>query len=169
VESDPDFYKAGNSLGVKNGTEGIVAGVVKGAVAMRKGFDVLVIVDQLPAAGPRNPLPAPFVQAVVFALGVPTPRGGSPTIQTLWKDKRAVAIWNKITLRPATETFHEFLVEVPLKGTFGEDWYKREMAKPVEADRHIIVRWLKGYREQQAKHVPANHVAGARFVSTPKS
>jgi hypothetical protein len=38
--------KPGDSLGVKNGTEGIVAGVVKGAGAMRKGFDVLVIVDQ---------------------------------------------------------------------------------------------------------------------------
>jgi hypothetical protein len=105
-------------------------------------------------------LPEPLVKAVVSALQTPPARGGPPTIQALWNDKRAIAIWNKITLRPATETFHEFLVEAPLKGTFGEDWYKREIAKPVEADRHILVRWLKGYRELQAKHVPANHAAG---------
>jgi hypothetical protein len=48
---NPDFYKTGDSLGVKNGIEGVVAAVVKGAGAMRKGFEVLVIVDQLPAAG----------------------------------------------------------------------------------------------------------------------
>jgi hypothetical protein len=66
-------------------------------------------------------------------------------------------------IRPATETFHEFLIEVPLKGTLGETWYKREMAKSVEADRHIVVRWLKGFREQQRKHLPANHQPGQVF------
>jgi hypothetical protein len=43
-----DIRTPGVSLGVKNGTEGIVAGIVKGAGAMRKGFDALVIVDQQP-------------------------------------------------------------------------------------------------------------------------
>lgn len=113
-----DMRKPGVSLGVKNGTEGIVPGIVKGAGAMRKGFDSLVIVDQQPAAGPRNPLPAALVQAVIAALETPPPRGGPPTIQALWNGQRFVAIWNKLIIRPATETFHEFLIEVPLKGTF---------------------------------------------------
>jgi hypothetical protein len=66
-------------------------------------------------------------------------------------------------IRPATETFHEFLIEVPLKGTLGETWYKGEMAKAIEADRHIVVRWLKAFREQQRKHLPANHQPGQVF------
>ena len=74
-----DTRKPGGSLGAKNGTEGIVAGVVKGAGAMRKGFDVLVIADQQPTAGPRNPLPAALVQAVNVGLETPPPRGGPPT------------------------------------------------------------------------------------------
>jgi hypothetical protein len=148
-----EMRKPGVSLGVKNGTEGIVAGTVTGAGAMRKGFDVLVIVDQQPAAGPRNPLPTALAQAVIIALETP-PCGGPPTIQALWNGQRFVAIWNKLIIRPATETFHEFLIEVPLKGTFGETWYQGEMAKATEAERHIVVRWLKAFREQQAKHLP---------------
>lgn len=151
-----DTRKPGVSLGVKNGTEGIVAGIVKGAGAMRNGFDALVIVDQQPATGPRNPLPAGLVQAVIAALETPPPRGGPPTIQAVLNDKRFVAIWNNLIIRPATETFHEFLIEVPLKGTFGETWYKGEMAKAAEADRHIVTRWLRAFREQQAKYLPAN-------------
>lgn len=54
---------------------------------------------------------------------------------------------------------------MPLKETFGETWYKGEIAKPSEADRHIVVRWLKGFREQQAKHLPANHQKGQIFAA----
>ena len=32
-----------------------------------------------------------------------------------------------------------------------------------EADRHIVVRWLKGCRQQQAKHLPADHKPGQVF------
>jgi hypothetical protein len=44
----------------------------------------------------------------------------------LWKDKnvRVVGIWNKVIFRQPTETFHEFLIEVPLKWSFGEQWHK---------------------------------------------
>lgn len=160
-----DLRVPGVSLGVKNGTEGMVAGIVKGAGAMRKGFDVLVIVDQQPASGPRYPLPAALVQAVIAALETPPPRGGPPTIQALWNGQRFVAIWNNLIIRPPTETFHEFLIEVPLKESFGQTWYQGEMAKPVEADRHVLVRWLKAFREQQLKHLPANHHKGQVFAA----
>jgi hypothetical protein len=155
--------RPGVSLGVKNGSEGVVAGVVTGAGAMRKGFDVLVIVDAKPAGAPRNPLPADLVQAVIGVLEAPPPRGGPPTIQSLWNGQRFVAIWNRLEIRPATETFHEFLIEVPLKQTFGETWYKGEMAKATEGDRHIVVRWLAAFREHLAKHLPANHQKGQIF------
>jgi hypothetical protein len=161
--SSAESYKPGDSLGVKNGTEGLVAAVVKGAGAMRNGLDVLIIVDQQRATGPRNPLPDTLVQAVVSALEAPPPRGGPPTIQAIWNGQRFVAIWNKLIVRPATETFHEFLIEVPLKQTLGEKWYLGEMVKGAEADRHIVVRWLRGFREQQAKHLPVNHKPGQVF------
>ncbi len=158
----PDTYKSGDSMGVRNDTEAIVVGVVKGDAAKFYGnVDVMVIVDQQPAAGIRNPLPRDLVAGVVAALNQPPSSPGPPTIQTLWKEKnvRVVAIWNKVIFRPPTETFHEFLVEVPLKSSFGEEWYKAEMAK-AKADRHIVVRWLAAYREQGQKHRPANHSAG---------
>jgi len=160
-----EMRKPGVSFGAKNGTEGVVVGLVTGAGAMRKGFDALVIVDQQPAAGPRNPLPTALVQTAIVALETPPPRGGPPTIQALWNGKRVVAIWNKLIIRPATETFHEFLIEVPLKGTFGATWYQGQMAKTAEAERHIVVRWLTAFREQQVKHLPANHQKGQVFTA----
>jgi len=157
----PDTYKVGDSMGVKNGNEGIVVGVVKADGAKRNGVDVMVIIDQQPAAGVRNPLPSALVDGVIAAINAPPSTPGPPTIQMLWKAKnvRAVAIWNTLIFRQPTETFHEFLIEVPLKTYFGEEWYKAEMAK-LEADRHIVVRWLAAYREQGQKHRPANHQKG---------
>ena len=42
----PDTYKTGDSLGVKDGSEGTVAGVVKGAAAKRHGVDEMCIRDR---------------------------------------------------------------------------------------------------------------------------
>jgi hypothetical protein len=160
-----DTYKQGSSLGVKNGTEGVGAPVVKGEAAKRHGLDVMVFVDQQPATGIRNPLPRELVDAVVKAISQPPRAPGPATIQTLWKEKnvRAVAIWNTLIFRPPTETFHEFLIEVPLKNTFGEAWYKAEMVKD-EADRHSVVRWLSAYREESQKHRPADHQKGQVYA-----
>jgi hypothetical protein len=156
-----DALKPGDSLGVKNGTEGIVVDVIKGDAAKWHGFDVMVIVDAQPTAGVRKPLPGHLVAAVVATLSQPPRAPGPPTIQSLWKEKnvRAVAIWNTLIFRPPTETFHEFLIEVPLKNMFGEAWYKAELSK-AEADRHIVVRWLAAYREESQKHRPADHQKG---------
>jgi hypothetical protein len=134
---------------------------VKGNAAKRNGVDVMVIVDQQPGSGIRNPLPRGLVESVVSAISEPPRAPGPPTIQALWKEKnvRVVAIWNTVIFRPPTETFHEFLIEVPLKNTFGEAWYKAENVK-AEADCHIVVRWLAAYREEAQKHRPADHQKG---------
>jgi hypothetical protein len=124
----------------------------------------MVIVDQQPATGVRNSLPPDFVTAVIAAINAPPHPIGPPTIQTLWKAKnvRAVCIWNRVILRPPIETFHEFLIEVPLKHELGEQWYKDEIEKG-EEDRHVVVRWLAAYREQGQKHRPADHEKGQVF------
>lgn len=160
----PDTYKAGSKLGVRNGVEGTVVAVVKGDPVKRFNVDVMVIVDQQPVSGPRNPVPRQVVDSMVAALHE-APHWGPPTIQTLWKERdvRAVGLWNKVILRPPTETFHEFLVAVPLKWNLGEDWYKNEMAK--QANRHILIRWLEAFREQQRNSCPPNHQKGRVYAA----
>ena len=41
-----DSYKVGDSLGVKEGKEGIVLAVVKGEEAKLNGYDVMVILEE---------------------------------------------------------------------------------------------------------------------------
>jgi hypothetical protein len=161
-----DSYRIGQSLGVKNGTEGIVIGVHRPKAKGQQRFDVVVIVEQRAAAGnaARCGSGAPASPVVTTMPGHPPPLPGPPTIQTaLAEGQRAIAIWQSIVFRPLTETFHEFLVEVPLKGTFGESWYKREIAKR-EDRQHIVVRWLAAFRSQASKYKPAGHQKGQVFA-----
>jgi hypothetical protein len=155
-----DSFKPGSSKGVRNGKEAIVLAVVKGDAAKRKGFDVLVLLEEREPGAPGSQAPA--VNATLRVLLGETRKPATPeTIQTEWKakNKRAVALWNSVHLRPLQETFHEFLIEIPLKGTLGEEWYKREMAKP-ERDRHVVVQWLHAFREEGRKHKPEEHKPG---------
>jgi hypothetical protein len=156
-----DTYKVGDSLGVRNGAEGIVIDVIKPA-GKQQHFDVLVVVEQRDAnlAGTK-----PQTRAVVPTfMGSPPPLPSPPTIQTPWveRNQRVVAIWNTVVFRPLTETFHEFLVEVPFKGTLGKAWYKSGKAKH-ESKQHVLIHWLEALRLQQVQHRPANHQAGQVF------
>jgi hypothetical protein len=161
-----DSYKPGDSLGVKNGKEAIVIAVVKGIEAKRKGFDVMVLLEEREPGRRLAAGPAPeAVEASVRALIFDAAETSAPeTIQTEWKaqNKRAVVIWNTVCLRPITETFHEFLIEVPLKGTFGETWYKQEIVKP-ESERHVVVGWLHAFRQEGRKHKPDEHKPGVAY------
>lgn len=158
-----DTYKPGDSMGVRNGKEGIVIAVVKGIAAERNGFGVMVLLEEREPG--RRSVAGPSPEAIEASLRVltsdPAQSSAPDTIQTEWKlkNKRAVAMWNKVHLRPITETFHEFLIEVPLKGTFREPWYKNEIAKP-EDERHVVVQWLRAFREEARKHQPDEHKPG---------
>jgi hypothetical protein len=60
VPSGHDFgatdstYKKGDSMGVKNGKEGVVINVIKGAFAKRAGYDVLVVIEERPISSALN-------------------------------------------------------------------------------------------------------------------
>jgi hypothetical protein len=153
-----DTYKIGGSMGVRNGKEGIVVEVVKGDAAKRNGYEVMVfIVESEPGTMvPRVPSREAIDRALRALTAVPTPPA---TIHGVVNDKRMVAIWNRLYPRPATETFHEFLIEVPLKSTFGERWYKTELSK-TELKRHVVEQWLRALREDQQKHKPLDHTPG---------
>jgi len=57
-----DTYKVGDSLGVKNGKEGIVLAVAKGEDAKRNGADVLIILEERPAKVGGQPIAKTILQ-----------------------------------------------------------------------------------------------------------
>jgi len=91
----------------------------------------------------------------------PSPRG----LQTVVGDRRVRAMLNKVILRPASETFHEFLVVV-LKQTFGTQWYKRQLATPVQ-QRHVVMRWIFAWHELAKQAAPPDREPGQRFGVAP--
>src|SRR6266404_4405446 len=57
-----DTYKVGDSLGIKNGKDGIVLAVVKGENAKLNGADVLIIVEERPAKLAGQPIAKTILQ-----------------------------------------------------------------------------------------------------------
>jgi hypothetical protein len=152
-----DFYKVGSSMGVTDDKEGIVVDVVKGYAAELNGFDVMVfIVENEPGAAPWVPSREAIDRAIRALNAVPAP---PPTIRAVVDDKRMVATWNGLHPRPVNETFHEFLIEVPFKGTFDERWHRAELLK-VEPRRHVVEQWLRALHEDQQKQKAPDHKPG---------
>jgi hypothetical protein len=78
-----DSYKVGDSLGVRNGVEGIVVGILKGEAAKRTGgYDVFVLLEQ------RAPRAAPGAAAVAEQDFFSDARGSADRRDA---DSRAVA------------------------------------------------------------------------------
>ncbi len=71
---------------------------------------------------------------------------------------RARAVFSSVYMRPATETFHEFLVNVVL-WTFGESWWKIQIGMK-EADRHVVVRWKYDFAAGAKRAVAAGKKRG---------
>lgn len=90
------------------------------------------------------------------------PFKGPKGLSAHFKGRRIRVLWNRIVDRPESETFHEFLVCV-LKWTFGEPWYKAELAKPPES-RHVVMKWIFAWHEEARKHAPQDHVHGEVFT-----
>ncbi len=132
-----DTYKVGDSLGIKNGKEGIVLGVVKGDDAKLNGADVLIIVEERPAK-----TGAPSIEKAILQMReeLQSPRLTSrPQMQALLRDQKVRAVRNSIYFRPKDESFYDFQINL-LLWALGKPWYDTEMAKPLE-QRHIILRW----------------------------
>jgi hypothetical protein len=132
-----DTYKVGDSLGVKNGKEGIVLAVVKGDDAKLNGADVLIIVEERPVKTGAQSIEETILQ---MTEDLQSPRLTSrPQIQALLGDQKVRAVRNSIYFRPKDESFYDFQINL-LLWALGKPWYDTEMAKPVE-QRHIILRW----------------------------
>jgi hypothetical protein len=131
----PDTYKKGDSLGIKNGREGIVYAVVKGGMANQAGVDVLVVVEE------RVPLAGSVLQRMSQMFQeLRSPRLTSrPQMQAEFQGKKIRAVRNSIYIRPEDETFYDFQINL-LLWTLGKKWFDAEMSKPLE-QRHIILQW----------------------------
>jgi hypothetical protein len=158
-----DTYQVGDSLGKKNGVEATVVALEKGAIAQMCGFDVAVLLIETEETEQERWVPSQEAidNALETLAAMPEP---PPTIQTPWPamNVRMVAIWNGLHQRPPTETFHEFLIEVPLKGTFGKDWHDAEQSK-LEKERHVVEQWLRTFYDEGAKHRPPDHNPGDAY------
>jgi hypothetical protein len=85
----------------------------------------------------------------------------------VWNGKRVRAIWNHVHLRPLSETFHEFLVNVVM-WTLGEQWWKHQRAM-AEPSRHAVMAWQDAFAEA-TRRPPQQVVTGehsSRFATVP--
>jgi hypothetical protein len=147
-----DTYKVGDSLGIKNGKEGIVAAVVKDEDAKLNGADVLIIVEERPARAEGQSVAKTLLQ---MSEDLESPRLTSrPQIQAILGDQKVRAVRNSIYFRPQDESFYDFQLNL-LLWTLGKPWYDAEMAKPLE-ERHIILRW----RHERCQLLKANQKPG---------
>lgn len=131
----PDSFKPGDSLGIRNGKEGIVLDVVKGEDAKRNGYDVMIILEERIVKS-HNLLE----RMAQMSEELEPPRLTSrPQIQADFQGKKIRAVGNTLHIRPAEETFHDFQINL-LLWTMGKPWFDAEMKKPLK-ERHIVLRW----------------------------
>lgn len=81
-----------------------------------------------------------------------------------YRDRRARAVLSSIYMRPGTETFHEFLVNIVL-WTFGEQWWKSQVGMR-EEDRHVVVRWKYDFAAGAKRAVAAGITVPGTSVYT---
>ncbi len=147
-----DSFKVGDSLGIKNGKEGIVLAVVKGEEAKLNGYDVMIILEERPAESEGQSVLQRMIQ---MSQELESPRLTSrPQIQADFQGKKIRAVRNSIFIRPPKETFYDFQINL-LLWTLGNPWFDAEMAKPLE-ERHIILRW----RHERNELLNANRKPG---------
>ena len=69
---------------------------------------------------------------------------GPPSMKfPLGPDQVGRIIWNALHIRPKTETFHEFIINV-LKWTVGPAWYEEQVGLSPEK-RHVIAQWCNAF------------------------
>jgi len=130
-----DTYKKGDSLGTKNGREGIVYAVVKDGLAKQVGVDVLVVVEE------RVPMAGSVIQRMAQMFEeLKSPRLVSrPQIHTEFLGKKVRAVRESVHLRPREESFQDFQLFLLLQ-ILGKKWYDEEMLKP-PTTRHMVLQW----------------------------
>jgi hypothetical protein len=146
-----DSFKVGDSLGVKNGKEGMVLAVVRGEDAKLNGCDVLIVLEERPAKAEGQGIVETILQ---MSQELQSPRLTSrPQLQAVLQGKKHRAVRNSIYIRPQEETFYDFQLNL-LLWTLGEPWFKAEMARALE-ERHIILRWRHERNELLRAHQKA--------------
>ncbi len=63
---------------------------------------------------------------------------------------RVRAVKGRLHVRPANETFHDFLINY-IKWTFGEQWWKSQTGVPAE-QRHVVFQWTHDDYDSKRAH-----------------
>lgn len=92
-------------------------------------------------------LPLSFEPSRAYGYRIPEP------IKADFKGYTFRAIGSRLFYRPEKETFHEFLIEIPLKWVMSKPWWDGERVKG-ESYQHIVFRWLREWYELQKQSVP---------------
>jgi hypothetical protein len=162
-----DSYKVGDSLGIRNGSEGIVIGILKGQPAKRSGgYDVFVLLEQRPprvqgaaAVAAQDFFQTKEGQLLEGMLIRESSRLVSrPQIQATVGNFKFRAVGKKLYRRPLKESFYDFQVH-HLLWLLGENWFDAETAKAPE-DRHVIVSWRDERNQQLRKYQDPNDPGG---------
>lgn len=77
-----------------------------------------------------------------------------------YKGQKVRAIWNTVYFRPIKETFHEFLILIAYKLTYGREFHDHQLSLPVEK-RHITFRWWMSFCDWGAKN--ANNIEKTEY------
>lgn len=141
-------FNVGDSLGVKNGREGIVKAVVTGEDAKLNDCDVLIVLEERPVKIEGQGLVETLLQMGQEMR--PARLTSRPQIQAIFQGQRVRAVRNSLYFRPQEETFYDFQLNL-LLWTLGEAWFKAEMSKE-EEERHIILRWRHERNELLRAH-----------------
>jgi hypothetical protein len=154
-----ETYKVGDSLGVRDGVQGIVIGILKGKAAkLGGGYDVFVLLEERPA-NPEGSSPGverDFFETkegqriVEMLTSEPARLVSRPQIQAAVGNTKFRAVGKRLYTRPLNESFYDFQIN-HLLWLFGEDWFKAEMAKSPE-DRHVVLKWRAERNEQLRKY-----------------
>jgi hypothetical protein len=90
---------------------------------------------------------------------------GHPSMKVpLGPDRVGRIVWNKIYIRPKSETFHQFILDV-LKTTIGKFWYEKQLLLPPE-NQHVIPRWFDALKELTHSSFALNHKDGDVYQLT---
>jgi hypothetical protein len=89
---------------------------------------------------------------------------GPPSMKLpLGPDQVGRIIWNAIHIRPKTETFHEFIINV-LKWTVGKVWYEEQIGLSPE-NRHVIAQWCSAFATFTQNLVPPDRKPGQVYFA----
>ncbi|UKS27289.1 SEC-C domain-containing protein [Paenibacillus sp. HWE-109] len=69
-----------------------------------------------------------------------------------FQGQRVRTIWSTLYFRPLRETFHEFLILMAYRNTYGKEFHENQVSIPSDK-RHVTFKWWEAYCEWGFKNI----------------